>query len=193
MSKKPLILFALLFALTAITIGYFIYPEEKEPVTLDFEEGWSIGSYEIEHRGGIPLIEFSYGGFNYTTNLASSQEDSLPKEPIKWSLEKIKLVSANKSVENFQNSFVIQSRVYVLYATVINGEVYYSMPSAYMEQESYAVVSNITDDDMIKISFYPNWVDFWFILIAGSLTISFVVTAIITLRYEQRKKKSIEE
>lgn len=192
MSKKPLILFALLFALTAITIGYFVYPEEKEPVTLDFEEGWSIGSYEIEHRGGIPLIEFSYDGFNYTTNLASSQEDSLPKEPIKWSLEKIKLVSANKSVENFQNSFVIQRKVYVLYATVINGEVYYSMPRVYVEQESYGVVSNITNDDMIKISFYPSWVDFWFVLIAGSLIISFAITAIIISRYKQ-KKESVEE
>ena len=191
MSKKTLtvfvLLFILLFALIATMIGYFIYPEEKEPIILDFKKDWTAGSYEIDYQNGIPSLEFSYNGFNYTTNSANSQEDSLPKKPVEWSLEKIELISANKSVERLQNSFVIRNSVYVLYAIVVNGEVYYSMPRVYTEQESYILVVDI-DHDMIKISFYPNWINFWFISILGSLLISFVLTATAVSYYEKKQK-----
>ncbi len=188
-NKGMTILFVVIFAITAIIIGYSFYPSEKEPTTLNFEKNWMVGSYEVGCENSLPLLEFNYNGFNYTTNPVNQKTDSLPKIPLRCSLETITTLAANKEVESFQNLFARQNRVYALYAIVTNGEVYYSTQRIYEGQDQYNVNFDILDHDMIKISHHPDWISFWFVSIIGSLMISAVCTLFIAAYYKEKKQK----
>ena len=189
MNKRITILFVVILAITATIIGCSIYPYEKEPTTLNFEKNWVIGSHDVKYKNSVPLLEFNYNGFNYTTDPASQKIDSLPKIPIKCSFETMTTLTANREVESFQNLFVEQNRVYALYAIVVNGEVYYSTQRIYKEQDRYDISFDILDHDMIKISHHPSWGKFWFVSIIGSLIISAVCTLFITVYYKEKKQK----
>ncbi|MCK5084029.1 MAG: hypothetical protein KAQ64_00025 [Candidatus Pacebacteria bacterium] len=82
----------------------------------------------------MPLLDFSYNGFNYTTN---PKRNDFLVEPTKASLEKIIDTARNKEVENYQNFFKKGNKVYSLYVVIVDKEVYYSVQDIYEEHAFY--------------------------------------------------------
>ena len=189
--KKTLGLFFLLSIITMVIIGYYAYPHEKsEPMTFSFEENWPIGSYEVEYGHGIPLLDFSYNGFDYTTN---PEGNDFLVEPKKASLEKIIDTVRNKEVDNYQNFFKKGNKVYSLYVVIVNKEVYYSVQEIYEEYAFYNLDIE-SDQDTVKVFQHPDMILFLLVLIVISLILSACTTlvirdGIIPYLKERRKNK----
>ena len=172
-------------------IGYYAYPHEKsEPMTFSFEENWPIGSYEVEYGHGIPLLDFSYNGFDYTTN---PKGNDFLVEPKKASLEKIIDTVKNKEVDNYQNFFKKGNKVYSLYVVIVNKEVYYSVQEIYEEYAFYNLDIE-SDQDTVKVFHHPDMILFLLVLIVISLILSACTTlvirdGIIPCLKERRKNK----
>ena len=174
-----------------VIIGYYAYPHEKsEPMTFSFEENWPIGSYEVEYGHGIPLLDFSYNGFDYTTN---PKGNDFLVEPKKASLEKIIDTVRNKEVDNYQNFFKKGNKVYSLYVVIVNKEVYYSVQEIYEEYAFYNLDIE-SDQDTVKVFQHPDMILFLLVLIVISLILSACTTlvirdGIIPYLKERRKNK----
>ena len=182
-------LFVLLSIITMVIIGYCAYPYEKsEPMVFSFEENWPIGSYEIGYDQGTPLLNFSYNGFNYTTN---PERNDFLVEPKKASLEKIIDTARDKEVENYQNFFKKGDMVYSLYVVIVDKEVYYSAQKIYEEYAFYNLDIE-SNQDTIKVFQYPDMTFFLIVLIVVSLFLSGCTTLVIRdgiIPYLNKRKK----
>jgi len=194
LSKKSFLsfalLFMLLFAIIATAMGYFTYPYEKESIILSFDDNWNVGSYDMKVAGWKPLVDFEYNNNTYTTNPDSEIVGSLPKIPIDDNLDLEDIIKASgSSTDNYQDVFNSDNSAYVMYVTIVNGEVYYYWEKIYKEYGSnYYISTEIIDENRIEISIYPDWADFYFVVVVGSFMIAFVLVNITKAEYEKRRK-----
>jgi len=132
----------LLLVMVVVFIGTFVagsvhyWPHPKEPVIVELDGQWPVGSYDFEVVNKIPLLNFSYEGVNYTTYNGGNGWFA---KPIKVSPEKMKEnVDGETNGTTFQKfllggGFVSDNpdTLSVMRVVVIGNNVRYSLEEVY--------------------------------------------------------------